>query len=433
MPKQKSDGCSFLLDKPKSELATMIIFQMYCPDGKVKRSIARKVLPAEWNFDTQRATGAGREVRETNRVIDSIIGMLPGLRSECQRTNRVMSCADVNAALDVLLQNKRKEKATQATGYVPGADMFKDFEKIIEGMKDGSTLTPGKHKKRYKPATIKSFEVRTKPKIEEFFKDRRLPSQWGIVTIEIYNDFISWCHGKDLSNNSIGVYVKCWKRMADIALNKGWHNNGVFAKKDFMILKEETPDIFLDETKIGAIYKQQVPAKHYDIARDWFIIGCYLGLRISDWGKIDPKEFTGKYFTLVNEKTGTTVAIPIHPHIKAIVKKWKGLPPAITGDKLNEYIKVVAKMAKLKKKFIYKITKGGELRVEELEEWQMVSSHTCRRSLITNLLKVKKPHPIPHAIIMKLVGIKRYETLMRYFKLSEQEAAEEAGEHDFFQ
>lgn len=415
--------CSFFLKEPKATTPTLIYFHMTLPDGKVKRSVGKKIIPTDWEPASQRAKGTGKPAREINQVIDAITTMIPGLKSECRRNNRVIGCADVQAAIDVILQDKRPEKEKAAP-----RDMFTDIKVIIAGMKEGSILTPGKHKKRYAAETIKSYESRMLPKLEEFYKDKKEPAQWAGVDLELYELFISWCHEKDLSNNSIGVYIKCWKRAGKIALKKGWHSNVIFQDEDFMILKEETPDIYLDEEKIERLHKQVVPVEHYDIARDWFVLDCFLGLRISDLQRIGAKDFEGKHFQFVNQKTGAHVAIPIHRHVKAIIKKWKGLPPAITEDKFREYIKEVACLAKLNDKFIYKITKGGTLQVFEFKEWEMVSPHTCRRSFITNLLKMG----IPHAQVMRLAGIKRYETLMRYFKQTPEEAAHEVGKHDYF-
>jgi site-specific recombinase XerD len=413
--------CSFVLKEPKAATPTPIYLLMTCPDGRVKRSIGEKILPTD--FQNQRATDGGRAARQINQIIDAIVAVLPGLKSECRRNGRVISCTDVHAALDVILQDKRPEK-----GKDPVKDMFADFKAIIIGMKDGSILTPGKHKKKYTAATIRNYEDRTLPKLEAFYKEKKLPPQWADIDIELYELFISWCHEKDLSNNSIGVYIKCWKRAGKVAFKKGWHTNGIFQDEEFMILKEETPDIYLDEDKIKRIYKQQVSNDYHDLARDWFVLDCYLGLRVSDLQRVTIKDFEGKHFQFVNQKTGAHVAIPIHPFVKAIIKKHKGLPPDISDQKLNLYIKEVAQLTKLNDKFIYKITKGGVLQVFEYQEWQMVSSHTCRRSFITNLLKMG----IPHAQVMRLAGIKRYETLMRYFKQTAEEAAHEVGKHEFF-
>jgi len=395
---------------------------MTCPDGRVKRGVGEKILPADWDFDNQRARGNTRAARQINQIIDAISGLIPGLKSECRRNNRVISSVDVISALDVLLQDKRKEDKA------PVRDMFTDIKAIIAGMKDGTILTPGKKKRKYAAETIKSYESRTLPKLQEFYSDKKEAPQWAGVDLELYELFITWCHEKDLADNSIGVYIKCWKRVGKIALKKGWHNNLVFNDEEFMILKEDTPDIYLDENKIERLYKQKVPIRHYDIARDWFVLDCELGLRISDLQRIGQKDFEGKNFQFVNQKTGAHVAIPIHPRVKAIIKKWKGLPPAITEQKFREYIKEVAHLAKLNDKFIYKITKGGKLQVFEFKEWQMVSAHTCRRSFITNLLRMG----IPHAQVMMLAGIKRYETLMRYYKQTPEEAANEVGKHEYY-
>lgn len=416
MPKKKE--CSFLLKSPKGTALTPINFHMTCPDGDVKRGINKKILPADWDFDHQRAAGNTKPAREINQLINSITGVLPGLKSECQRKGRVISTTDVHAALDIILQDTRVEP-------VKSRNMFDDFRSIIEDMTAGKVLTPGKN--RYSKESINNFDKATR-KIELFYLETKRGALYEQITIDTYNDFLTWCHKDKQSNNSIGFYIKGWKRLGKIAFEKGWHTNPIFDNKEFLILKEETPDIYLDESKIEKIYKQAVPLPQYDLTRDWFVLDCYLGLRVSDLRRLTINDFAGKYFQFVNQKTGAHVTIPIHPYVKAIIKKWKGLPPAISDDSLTDCIKIVAKMAGLKDKFIYKITKGGKLEVHELEEWEMVSPHTCRRSFITNLLKMG----IPHAQVMKLAGIKRYETLMRYFKQTSEEAAKEVGEHKFF-
>lgn len=397
---------------------------MTLPDGRLKRSIGRYIKPADWDTDTQSPYPTkDRALKEISQIIESIIEVIPVVRADCKRNNRVIAKADMNAALDVILQKKQHSKAE-----APAGDMIADFKLIIEGMRSGKILTPGRNKKRYKATTIRNYEERTLPKLELFFKESKLDPSYNLVTLQVYYQFISWCHKQDLSDNSIGTYIKCWRRMGQVAMAQGRHSNTIFENEEFAILKEDTDDIYLDETKIKALTDLKLVAG-YEVARDWFVLDCYLGLRVSDLRRVTMADFAGEYFQFVNQKTGAEVAIKINRIVKAIIKKWKGLPPALADGKLNEYIKEVAKAAKLNKKFIYKITKGGTLVTETLEEWQMVSSHTCRRSFITNLLKSGEPH----AHVMKLAGIKRYETLMKYFKQTAEEVAEESGKRPFFQ
>lgn len=429
MPKRNLNDCSFFLKDAKANIPTSIIFHMKIPGESkpVKRAIGRMILPGQWDFEDQRPQPTkDKGLREIEQLIKSIIDVLPILKADCKRNNRLITKADINAALDVLLQSQKAEAVTEHKDAE--RNMFTDFEAIIAGMKDGSILTPGKSKKRYKAPTIKNYEVRSLSKIQEFYQGKKLVPTWASVTIELYDEFIAWCHTKDLSNNSIGVYVKCWKRVGKVALKKGWHTNVIFQDEDFMALKEDTDDIYLDETKIEKLYKQATTERRYEVARDWFVLDCYLGLRVSDLRQVTIDDFAGVYFQFVNNKTGAHVAIKINRFIRAIIKKWKGLPPPMTDVEINKYIKIVARAAGLKKKIIYKITKGGQLKSETLEEWQMISSHNARRSFITNLLKLG----IPHAQVMRLAGIKRYDTLMRYFKQTAEEVAQETGENEFF-
>lgn len=413
--------CSFFLKEPGGASPTLIYFHMTLPDGKVKRSIGLKVTPTGWA--DQRAAGSTKLDRDINQVIDSIINMIPGLKSECRRNNRVISSADVHAALDVILQDRRTTKKKKE----PVKSMIKDFEKIVAGMKDGSITTP-KSKKKYSYSTIRNYEMVVLPKIEKYYKEKKKPAVWDTVTIELYNDFISWCHSCNLSNNSIGNYIRHWKVAGKISLKKAWHSNEIFKDESFSAIREETPAIYLDDTKIGHLYKLKCIDEEQEIARDWAVLDCYLGLRISDLRKVTDNDFKGDIFQFVNQKTAAHVAIPIHKFAKEILIKWKGLPPILSERKFREGIKEAARIAGLNDKFVYTATISGEAQSFEYEEWQCVTPHTFRRSFITNLLKMG----IPHAQVMKLAGIKRYETLMRYFKQTSIEVAQEMKDHKFF-
>lgn len=425
MPDKKD--CSFFLKEPKGSTPSVIYFHMTCPDGKIKRSIAQKVAPPDWDFDHQRASGGGREARQINQIIDSITTMIPGLKSECRRNNKVISTADVHAALDVILQDKRKEAKPKAKEEVLATTMLKDIETIIAGMKDGSITTP-KKKKKYSAATINNYEKILLPKLDAFFTARKKPAIWESVTIELYNDFIAWCHGEKHSNNSIGAYIMNWKVVGKIALGKGYHKNAIFKDEKFMVMKEETPAIYLDDKKIDKIYAHKYENYNSTIARDWAVLGCYLGLRISDLRKMTASDFAGNVFQFVNQKTGAHIAIPIHPYADEILKKWNGLPPAMHEGMFRRELKIVAKEAGLKDKFVYVATIAGKVEKIEYEEWECVSPHTLRRSFITNLLKMG----VPHAQAMRLAGIKSYDTLQRYYKQTPIEVAQDVSDHPFF-
>lgn len=77
---------------------------------------------------------------------------------------------------------------------------------------------------------------------------------------------------------------------------------------------------------------------HLDRVRDLFLVGCWTGLRFSDFSRIAPENIKGDFIEIETQKTAEPVVIPIHTTVKQIMKKYKGkypnsLPPAISNEK----------------------------------------------------------------------------------------------------
>jgi hypothetical protein len=111
-----------------------------------------------------------------------------------------------------------------------------------------------------------------------------------------------------------------------------------------------------------------------------------------------------------------------------LVSKYKGFPPKMNDQEINDEIKDVAEICGIDKTELYTVTEGGKRRDYYLKRYEMVSNHTARRSFITNLIKAG----VEHTMIMKLAGIVKFETLARYIKLSAEEVADQAAKLDFF-
>ncbi|HUR64900.1 MAG TPA: tyrosine-type recombinase/integrase, partial [Chitinophagaceae bacterium] len=166
----------------------------------------------------------------------------------------------------------------------------------------------------------------------------------------------------------------------------------------------------------------------YAVVRDWFILDCYTGLRVSDLVMLEKRNISKGFITIANEKTDEKVVIPVHPYVQKIVSKYKGFPPAVSDVKINKFIKLICEKAEFTGRVLFTITKGGKRKDEYLKKWQMVSAHTARRSFITNLRK----NGVPDTIIMKLTGIRAISTLLRYDKITAEEAAQVAADLKFF-
>lgn len=409
----------FILDKPTAATETYIYLLTSCDDGRLKLSLKLKIHPDNWNKESERPIipkdGKGKAVLITlNRIYEKV----EKLRDDCLIYEQPFTTSKVTAAVKEILGVKvaKHQKCR-----------FEDAIDIIKvKMKTGELLTD--KEKVYAPGTIKNYG-KVAGKLLEFAKEKDISVEFHDITMDTYCAFKAWCYSKNWTINFTGSLIKDWKGVLKAGFRLGLHKNKIYDHKDFKKIAEETDDVYLDENELKLIKEVDLSNNNdWDRARDWFLIGCYSGLRASDLTLLRDSKITRNEIILATEKTDEKVVIPIHPISQQIFRKYKGLPPKMHQNQINEYIKFVARKAKIRSTFLYSVTEGGKRRDYYLEKWQMVSTHTARRSCITNMGIAG----VPDTIIMKLTGIKSPATLARYKKLTQNEAAKIAAKHSFF-
>jgi integrase len=96
------------------------------------------------------------------------------------------------------------------------------------------------------------------------------------------------------------------------------------------------------------------------------------------------------------------------------------MPETITNQKFNEYIKEACKAAKIDSLESFTRTVGGKLITETLPKFELVSSHTCRRSFCTNMYL----RGLDTLMIRSISGHKTEKSFLKYIKVSQQQHAE---------
>ncbi|MFV8366366.1 phage integrase SAM-like domain-containing protein [Flavobacterium sp. XS1P27] len=167
-------------------------------------------------------------------------------------------------------------------------------------------------------------------------------------------------------------------------------------------------------------------------ARDWLLISCYCGQRVSDFLRFDKsmiryeKNKAGELKPLIEftqVKTDKIMTIPLHPKIMEILKKYDGnFPRKISDQKYNEHIKKVCQAAKIKEpthgvKFDHDLKKKVE---KDYEKWELVSSHIGRRSFATNNYGI-----IPTSFLMYVTGHTTETMFLTYIGKSNKDIAME--------
>tara|TARA_R110002050_G_scaffold187306_1_gene321747 strand:- start:22815 stop:24023 length:1209 start_codon:yes stop_codon:yes gene_type:complete len=243
---------------------------------------------------------------------------------------------------------------------------------------------------------------------------------WNDLDLDFYDDFCRYLIQQGYSKNTIAARVKNLKVFCNAALERNVHSNTTF--KFFKKQTEESYNVYLDDKELDAISRLDLSSnRKLDKVRDIFLVGCWTGCRFSDLDKVKSENIDGQFIRIEQKKTERRVVIPLHDVVKSILAKYDGkLPDMISNQKFNEYIKQVCKIAGFTSTVSIGFTKGGVRESQVKKKWEMVTSHTARRSFATNLYKLD----VPSITIMAITGHKTEKAFYAYIKVNAEEHAE---------
>ncbi len=288
-------------------------------------------------------------------------------------------------------------------------------------------------KKRINPKTGKKISIKTiqkynttKSQIEEFelFQNKKL--RHLDLDMQFHAKFTSYLKiERKYSNTLIEKIISQLKTFERSAKSEGIETNPEIDSKRFSFKRDETIDTYLNEKEINLIFKQDLTSTiKLDNVRDLFIIGLRTGLRISDLKRIHDYELSSNRIKIVGtHKTDSPVEIPIHPQVMDIINKRKGSFPKIISDqKFNEYVKDVCQLAGLTQMTLGNIkTKDSNNRKIRgyYPKYQLITSHTCRRSFATNLYG-----KLDDKTIMAITTHRSHSQFLSYVKTTQSEHVE---------
>ena len=277
--------------------------------------------------------------------------------------------------------------------------------------------------------TIKNYSS-TLNKLKEFEKHQNRKYRFEDIDLNFHRDFIFFCREKyKLNNNSIGSLINRIKTFCRNIELDGFPINPKYKHKEFSIPKNQTYDIYLTTDEIKRIYEFDFSCNEkLDNTRDLFIIGLVTGLRVSDFLKITEENILENVINITTTKTNQNLTIPIHPYFNQTLNKRGGkFPRKISDQKFNKYIKEIAKTVGITEKtFGSKIEENSKTKTEGYyEKWELVTSHTCRRSFATNLYL----GGIEVVIIRKATGHTSEKSFINYVKASQDEHIKKISEY----
>ena len=192
------------------------------------------------------------------------------------------------------------------------------------------------------------------------------------------------------------------------------------AYKELTTKKYEADNIALTEEKLRTLEKATFKNPTKEKYRDLFLIGCYSGQRWSDYSVFEKSDIRAEMIVKRAEKTDDIAYIPLHKKLRALLDKYDWKLPNISQQKFNDNIKLICKDLGFTNKFKKFYKRGSETKAIKLERWELVRSHTARRTFITR----SSQRGMTDIDIMAIAGIKDPKTLHKYKKLNKDELRE---------
>lgn len=282
--------------------------------------------------------------------------------------------------------------------------------------------------------------------LEQFAADQDEELSWENMDARFCREMRKWraqlpanhfrpgyAHTSLTSEGTIGRWVKTVRGWITRARNEGIHSYDHHKHPDWTVKEADVLRFALSEKQLQAFLDWEVPdapngggpRTGVSKARDLFCVQCTTGVRVSDLSQIieqynaDP---TRETFKVHMKKTDAPVTVPVMDLVHKVAARHDGELPQIGA--LTRFNKLLRKGAKLSGIFNEKMLKPvlderGQRKMEEVEQWELVTSHAARRTFATYLVG----KGVPTRTVMSMTGHKVESEFNKYVNMNATETA----------
>lgn len=244
------------------------------------------------------------------------------------------------------------------------------------------------------------------------------------------NEFVHYMRDdKKMRNSTILKNVKFLKWFLRWAKSRGFVTNTDFETFSAKLKTTQNTVVFLEWNELMDVYFHEFPQnkRYLDRVRDVFCFCCFTSLRYSDVAALKRHNIVDGCLRITTKKTSDTLVIELNEYSSAILKKYENAPfkdnavlPIISNQRMNEYLKEVCRDCGITTPIALTYFRGNE-RVDEVKQkWELVGTHTGRRTFICNALMLG----IPPDVVMKWTGHSDYNSMKPYIGIADSAKAE---------
>lgn len=418
---------TFILVNPEREVSSIAVLISF-RGKKYKKSTGESVRVKQWSSVKKRVkvTAGNTEAEVTNEKLDL---WEEAARKTISYFKEKLYVPDRDEFWDILTKNRYE---TCTSKRIPVVEYFNMFIKRYEPIRAHNRI------KQYRT---------TQNILDRYSKEKGKTLFFEDINMNFYRSFLEWFYSKGYSSNYFGSIIRVLK----VAYNEARdvdriHSGTEVSGKNFSAPNESAENIYLTTEELLKIHDLRIdegligeddrslskPAirlrtQAYRKARDLFLIGAFTGLRFSDFSRIKDQNIQDN-ITIKTQKTGVKVVIPIHWVVREIIDSGYDFSTTLPEQKINKYIKEIARLAKIDNTVTINRNIGGHNQEIRTKKYELITTHTARRSFATNAYKAG----VPTIAIMKITGHTKESTFLKYIKVSEEENAEMLKTHSFF-
>jgi integrase len=291
---------------------------------------------------------------------------------------------------EVVIEEEQEEQKT----------FYEWFECYINDMNSFQSVEIAKHRKT------------TLNKLKLFF-GKKIPT-FADIDFGFYSEFRNWLLEEgELANSSVNKQFDYLKGFLRYASKHKLFNLAIL--DNFDRLKEyETHTIYITKEELKTIWEFDFNNERLERVRDLFVFACSTGLRESDFSIVKPENIKNDELFITTVKTSDPLIIPLNSYSRAVLKKYDNVLPKYSQQKFNDYIKEVVQEIGLDTPEQVITYKKG-VRIETtVPKYELVTSHTGRRTFITQC--IMRGIPIP--VIRSMTGHKDLKSFQKYIKIT---------------
>ncbi len=360
-----------------------------------------------WSDKKQRLKGADEYTTWVNNQLDDLYTYIIREYSIDYSKGIVTDTLWLNDKVDSFFNRPKKQNKTTSEMI----DLFMEENPIIRG-------------KRLQKGSLKAYG-QLRNAIKEF-KD--VPPIK--IDLTYHKAFLQFLTEKKYSPNTISKRFSSLKSfLGKLEEHYGVTIHESVKSKAFFVPQEvEVDNVYLNEERITIVRDLSLKSERLIKTQDNLILGLRTGLRVSDFLDLHDYNIQGEYIEVQTKKTDKKVFIPIHPDVQELLERNNGLPPAISDQEFNRSVKEICKLAG----FDEDVFGSKPMKVNGVMRkvagiypfYELVASHTCRRSFATNLYG-----KLPNLTIMAITGHKTEKSFLKYIKTTSKEHAQKLKEY----